>query len=95
MMRFDFSKKFRNHRGRLGVNSHHSSSSSSLCPFLIPYSLRSSYLPLGSLCIHPGVAAWCLYLDVVVLSYDAGILDSAVLGAVAALRDGEFQFVHF
>lgn len=51
--------------------------------------LSSSYLPLDSLCIHPGMAAWCLYLDVVVLSYDAGVLDSAVLGAVAALRDGK------
>ncbi|WFD00438.1 hypothetical protein MYAM1_003187 [Malassezia yamatoensis] len=39
----------------------------------------------ASLCIEPGVAVWCLYVDVVVVSADGNVLDSAMFASVAAL----------
>jgi exosome complex RNA-binding protein Rrp42 (RNase PH superfamily) len=47
----------------------------------------SNVLPLSSLVIEPGKAAWVVYLDIVCLNYDGGVLDAAVLAAVAALRN--------
>ncbi|GAA5979246.1 hypothetical protein JCM10908_002854 [Rhodotorula pacifica] len=52
--------------------------------------LSSNILPLSSLVIEPGKAAWVVYLDVVCLNYDGGVLDAAVLAAVGALRDLKF-----
>ncbi|GAA6000741.1 hypothetical protein JCM10207_004634 [Rhodosporidiobolus poonsookiae] len=49
--------------------------------------LASNVLPLSSLVIEPGKAVWVVYLDVVCLNYDGGILDAAVLAAVGALRN--------
>ncbi|WFD44503.1 hypothetical protein MPSI1_003171 [Malassezia psittaci] len=39
----------------------------------------------SSLCIEPGVAVWCLYVDVVVVSADGNVLDSAMFASIAAL----------
>ncbi|TKA57042.1 hypothetical protein B0A53_00998 [Rhodotorula sp. CCFEE 5036] len=52
--------------------------------------LASNVLPLSSLVIEPGKAAWVVYLDIVCLNYDGGVLDAAVLAAVAALRNLKF-----
>lgn len=41
--------------------------------------------------IEPGKAAWVVYLDLVCLNYDGGVLDAAVLAAVAALRNRTFD----
>lgn len=47
----------------------------------------SNILPLSSLVIEPGKAVWVVYIDVVCLNYDGGVLDAAVLAAVGALRN--------
>ncbi|GAA5878587.1 hypothetical protein JCM3774_004073 [Rhodotorula dairenensis] len=52
--------------------------------------LSSDVLPLRDLVIEPGKAAWVVYLDVVCLNYDGGVLDAAVLAAVGALRNLRF-----
>ncbi|TNY24013.1 ribosomal protein S5 domain 2-type protein [Rhodotorula diobovata] len=52
--------------------------------------LSSNVLPLSSLVIEPGKAAWVLYIDVVCLNFDGGVLDAAVLAAVGALRSLTF-----
>ncbi|GAA5826297.1 hypothetical protein JCM11251_007246 [Rhodosporidiobolus azoricus] len=49
--------------------------------------LASNIIPLSSLVIEPGKAVWVVYLDVVCLNYDGGILDAAVLAAVGALKN--------
>jgi len=41
---------------------------------------------LESLCIEPGKSAFVLYLDLVCLNYDGGVLDAAVLACVGALN---------
>ncbi|BGP53324.1 hypothetical protein JCM8202v2_000883 [Rhodotorula sphaerocarpa] len=48
--------------------------------------LASNVLPLSQLVIEPGKAAWVVYLDIVCLNYDGGVLDAVVLAAVGALR---------
>ncbi|BGP37150.1 hypothetical protein JCM10450v2_001056 [Rhodotorula kratochvilovae] len=48
--------------------------------------ISSNVLPLSSLVIEPGKAVWVVYIDVVCLNYDGGVLDAAVLAAVGALR---------
>ncbi|KDN39618.1 ribosomal protein S5 domain 2-like protein [Tilletiaria anomala UBC 951] len=44
-------------------------------------------IDVTSLCIQPGVAAWCLYLDITVVSNDGNVLDAAMLAAIGALMD--------
>ncbi|WFD34545.1 hypothetical protein MCUN1_001386 [Malassezia cuniculi] len=44
-------------------------------------------VPRESLEIAQGAAVWCLYVDVVFLSADGGLLDAAALAAVAALKN--------
>lgn len=51
----------------------------------------SNVLPLSQLVIEPGKAAWVVYLDIVCLNYDGGVLDAAVLAAVGALRNCEWS----
>ncbi|KAL8291777.1 hypothetical protein RQP46_002035 [Phenoliferia psychrophenolica] len=48
--------------------------------------LSSNVLPLSSLLIEPSKAAFVVYLDVVCLNYDGGVLDAALIACVAALR---------
>ncbi|KAK4704086.1 exosome complex component RRP43, partial [Phenoliferia sp. Uapishka_3] len=48
--------------------------------------LSSNVLPLSSLLIEPSKAAYVVYLDVVCLNYDGGVLDAALIACVAALR---------
>ncbi|GAA5984434.1 hypothetical protein JCM11641_000136 [Rhodosporidiobolus odoratus] len=48
--------------------------------------LASNIIPPSSLAIEPGKAVWAVYLDIVCLNYDGGILDAAVLASVAALK---------
>lgn len=48
--------------------------------------LSSNVLPLSSLLIQPSKAAFVVYLDVVCLNFDGGVLDAAVIACVAALR---------
>ncbi|GAA6030178.1 hypothetical protein JCM8097_009300 [Rhodosporidiobolus ruineniae] len=49
--------------------------------------LASNILPISSLVIEPGKAVWVVYLDIVCLNYDGGVLDAAVLAAVGALKN--------
>ncbi|GAA5916384.1 hypothetical protein JCM5296_006195 [Sporobolomyces johnsonii] len=49
--------------------------------------LSSNIVPLSSLIIEPGKAAFVIYLDVVCLNYDGGVLDAAVLACVGALKN--------
>lgn len=44
-------------------------------------------LDATSLCIEKDIAAWCLYLDITVISNDGNVLDAAVLAAVGALQN--------
>ncbi|KAM0751657.1 hypothetical protein T439DRAFT_324852 [Meredithblackwellia eburnea MCA 4105] len=49
--------------------------------------ISSNVLPLSSLLIEPAKSAFVVYMDVVCLNYDGGVLDAAVLACVAALRE--------
>ncbi|KAK2464837.1 hypothetical protein APHAL10511_003136 [Amanita phalloides] len=44
-------------------------------------------LSLSSLCIHPGKAAWVLYVDAMCINYDGNVFDASLLAMVAALRN--------
>ncbi|KAL0950364.1 hypothetical protein HGRIS_010330 [Hohenbuehelia grisea] len=47
----------------------------------------SGMLPLSSLCIHPGRAAWVLYVDATCINYDGNAFDAALIAMVAALKN--------
>ncbi|PPQ94826.1 hypothetical protein CVT25_007463 [Psilocybe cyanescens] len=49
--------------------------------------ITSNFLPLESLCIHPGKAAWVLYVDATCINYDGNAFDATLLAMVAALRN--------
>ncbi|CAD6565922.1 MAG: hypothetical protein CYPHOPRED_000096 [Cyphobasidiales sp. Tagirdzhanova-0007] len=49
--------------------------------------LSSAILPLSSLCIEPGKAAWVVYADLVCLNYDGNLVDAALVAVVAALQN--------
>lgn len=51
-------------------------------------------LDTRQLCISPGNAVWVLYLDIYVLDASGGLLEAALLAAVAALRDCRLPAVH-
>ncbi|GJN87896.1 hypothetical protein Rhopal_000851-T1 [Rhodotorula paludigena] len=57
--------------------------------------ISSNVLPLSSLVVEPGKAAWVVYIDVVCLNYDGGVLDAAVLAAVGALKNLVFPEAAF
>ena len=46
---------------------------------------RSNILPLCTLCISPGRAVWCLYIDATCLNYDGNAFDAALVAIMAAL----------
>ena len=48
-------------------------------------SLLRASVRLSDLCISAHTAAWLLYVDVIVTSYDGGLLDAAVMAAHTAL----------
>ncbi|GAA5901806.1 exosome complex component RRP43 [Sporobolomyces salmoneus] len=48
--------------------------------------ISSNLVSLESLCIEPGKSAFVLYLDLVCLNYDGGVLDAALLACVGALK---------
>jgi hypothetical protein len=48
---------------------------------------RATVLPLDFLCIHPGKAVWCLYIDALCINYDGNAFDAALLAMVAALKN--------
>lgn len=81
---------------RRGYETFSSRSSLSFSLFsFAPLSFRScssNVLPLSSLVIEPGKAVWVVYLDIVCLNYDGGILDAAVLASVGALKNREPLF---
>lgn len=56
--------------------------------------LSCGILDTRQLCISPGAAVWVLYLDVYVLDAAGGLLDAALLAALAALRDCCLPLVH-
>jgi exosome complex component RRP43 len=59
-------------------------------PYLSPLtsqSHRASVLPLSTLCIHPGRAAWVLYIDATCINYDGNAFDAALIAMVAALKN--------
>ena len=47
----------------------------------------SSALHLEDLCIDPGRAAWCIYLDIYILDAAGALLDTALLAAIACLAN--------
>ena len=47
----------------------------------------STAVDLEDLCIDPGRAAWCIYLDVYILEAAGALLDTALLAAVACLAN--------
>ncbi|KAF8434861.1 ribosomal protein S5 domain 2-type protein [Boletus edulis BED1] len=47
--------------------------------------VRSNILPLDTLCIASGRAAWCLYIDTTCLNYDGNAFDAALVAIMAAL----------
>lgn len=49
--------------------------------------LNSEFLPLRSLCIEPGKAVWCLYIDAACINYDGNALDATLLAVVTALKN--------
>ncbi|KAF9476725.1 hypothetical protein BDN70DRAFT_882040 [Pholiota conissans] len=49
--------------------------------------VASGILPLSSLCIHPGKAAWVLYVDATCINYNGNAFDATLLAMVAALRN--------
>lgn len=53
----------------------------------------SSALNLEDLCIDPGRAAWCLYLDIYLLDAAGGLMDAALLAAVACLANLQLPHV--
>lgn len=53
----------------------------------------SSALNLEDLCIDPGRAAWCLYLDIYLLDAAGGLMDAALLAAVACLANMQLPHV--
>ncbi len=48
-------------------------------------------LDVRDLCIEPEAAAWCLYLDITVVSNDGNVLDAAILASIGALQNCEQQ----
>lgn len=58
-----------------------------------PKKNRSKTIPLSSLLIAPGKAAWVLYIDVVCINYDGNAFDAAVLAVMAALRNSAFSMI--
>ena len=53
----------------------------------------SSALNLEDLCIDPGRAAWCVYLDVYLLDAAGSLLDAALLAAIACLATMQLPLV--
>lgn len=49
----------------------------------------SEVLSTSSLCIHPGRAAWVLYVDAICLNYDGNAFDAALLAMIAALKNSK------
>ena len=47
----------------------------------------SSAIHLEDLCIDPGRAAWCIYLDIYILDAAGALLDTALLAAIACLAN--------
>ncbi|UZJ51794.1 hypothetical protein CBS101457_001114 [Exobasidium rhododendri] len=52
-------------------------------------------LSCSSLVISKGVSSWCLYVDLVCLSYDGNAFDAALLAINAALRDARLPLASF
>lgn len=48
-------------------------------------------LSLDTLCIHPGKAAWVLYVDATCINYDGNVFDAALLAMVAALKNSTYH----
>lgn len=58
----------------------------------IPNAVRE-LVPLSSLCIHPGKAAWVLYVDATCINYDGNVFDAALLAMVAALKNSVYFYL--
>jgi exosome complex component RRP43 len=52
---------------------------------------RSNLLPLDTLCIASGRAAWCLYVDATCLNYDGNAFDAALVAIMAALGNSAYS----
>ncbi|GAA5936960.1 exosome complex component RRP43 [Sporobolomyces koalae] len=50
------------------------------------HDILENCVDLESLCIEPAKSAFVVYLDLVCLNYDGGVLDAAVLASLGALR---------
>ncbi|MEW6010843.1 exosome complex protein Rrp42 [Methanobacterium alkalithermotolerans] len=48
---------------------------------------ESEMVDLKELCIIPGKKVWMVFIDLHILDYDGNLMDAAVLGAVAALKN--------
>ncbi|PAV21441.1 ribosomal S5 domain 2 [Pyrrhoderma noxium] len=49
--------------------------------------ISTDTVPLSSLCIQPGRAAWVLYVDATCINYDGNVFDAALLAMTAALKN--------
>lgn len=49
--------------------------------------ISSDTIPLTSLCIQPGRAAWVLYIDATCINYDGNVFDAALLAMTSALKN--------
>ena len=47
---------------------------------------RHDVLPTSSLVIHPGKAAWVLYIDATCINYDGNAFDATLIAMIAALK---------
>eukprot|EP00128_Syssomonas_multiformis_P010230 Colp12_sorted_trinity150504_noHs@26308 len=58
-----------------------------LTAFMNDVLTKSGMVDPKDLCISEGNLVWCLYVDVVCLSYDGNVQDACILAAVAALHN--------
>ncbi|KAI8454940.1 ribosomal protein S5 domain 2-type protein, partial [Phakopsora pachyrhizi] len=57
--------------------------------------ISSKVIPLNSLVIKSGLAVWVLHIDVVCLSHDGNIFDTALLSILAALENARKPVVEY
>ncbi|KCV69469.1 hypothetical protein H696_03898 [Fonticula alba] len=73
--------------GRLAPSGLPSDQAQVLSKRLADYLLQSGCVDMSQLCVHEGQCVMVVYLDIVCVAYDGGLLDAALAAAVGALRD--------
>jgi len=57
--------------------------------------VASGVVALSSLCIHPGKAAWVLYVDATCINYNGNAFDATLIAMVAALKNTQLPKATF